>query len=118
MPGGVLLRPYHLAFRCDFGFAGTIDPDETELLVSLILSEGFRTNPDLIGVEKLAVVAPDKALLESPYKPLPRLPSAGDALPPFSVAFVKGWRRSVCALIVAEGVRTLDLLEAVSDDYK
>ena len=40
----------------------------------------FRTNPDLIGVEKLAVVAPDKALLESPYKPLPRLPSAGQAL--------------------------------------
>ena len=39
-------------------------------------------------------------------------------LPPFSVAYVKGWRRSVCALIVAEGVRTLDLLEAVSDDYK
>lgn len=33
----------------------------------------------------------------------------GDLLPPFSIAYVKGWRRSVTALIVAEAIRSLQI---------
>jgi len=40
-PGPVQLRVWQLAFRADFGLAMLIDPDELELLVELILVEGF-----------------------------------------------------------------------------
>lgn len=46
------------------------------------------------------------------------LQRAGDLLPPFSVAYVKGYRRSVTALIVAEAVRCLNILDEVSENYK
>lgn len=37
----------------------------------------FRTDPDLPGVERLAVIQPDSSFLESRYVPLPKLPDAG-----------------------------------------
>jgi hypothetical protein len=39
-------------------------------------------------------------------------------LPPFSVAYIKGWRRSVSALIVAEAVRELGIYTELRPDYK
>ena len=39
-------------------------------------------------------------------------------LPPFSVAYIKGWRRSVSALIVAEAVRELGIEAELRSDYK
>jgi hypothetical protein len=30
-------------------------------------------------------------------------------LPPFSVAFVKGWRRSLAMLIICEGIRSIGI---------
>ena len=40
-PGPVQLRVWQLSFRSDFGLANMIDPDELELLVEMILLEGF-----------------------------------------------------------------------------
>ena len=37
----------------------------------------------------------------------------GDVLPPFSVAYVKGWRRSVTCLVVADAIRTLNIDDSV-----
>lgn len=37
----------------------------------------FRTDPDLPGVERLAVTTPDSAFLESKYVALPELPNSG-----------------------------------------
>lgn len=34
-------------------------------------------------------------------------------LPPFSVAYVKGWRRSVTCLAVADAIRTLNIDDSV-----
>lgn len=34
---------------------------------------------------------------------------SGDLPPPFSVAFVKGWRRSVTCLVVADAIRALEI---------
>lgn len=46
--------------------AGYCEPEDMECLVGLILGEGFRTNSDsMAGVERLAVMVPDSAFLES-----------------------------------------------------
>ena len=43
----------------------------------------------------------------------------GDTLPPFSVAYVKGWRRSVSCLIVAEAIRELRIdFSDLTQNYK
>lgn len=121
----------------------------------------FRTNPQLPGVEQLAIIKPDSSFLEKPYHSLPPLsdlsidmaglfiwscfveltklkdvdlflgqqcscgctfvrPLQGDSVaPPFTVGYVKGWRRSVTCLIVAEGIRSLGIpLGDLSNDYK
>lgn len=45
--------------------------------------------------------------------------SGQDLLPPFAVAYVKGWRRSLACLISCEGVRCLGLdLDELTDDFK
>ena len=38
-PGGVLLRPWQLGFRADFGLPGLQEPEEVERLIELILTE-------------------------------------------------------------------------------
>ena len=75
--GGVLLRPWMLGFRCDFGLPGLQEPEETERLMELILTETFRADSDLPGVEKVAVTIPDSSWLEKAYTPLPPLPGYG-----------------------------------------
>lgn len=37
---------------------------------------------------------------------------------PFSIGYVKGWRRSVAALVVADGVKTLGVYDELSNEYK
>lgn len=42
-----------------------------------------------------------------------------DQMPPFSVAYVKGWRRSLACLICCEAVRTLGIsLEELTSEFK
>ena len=43
----------------------------------------------------------------------------GDLPPPFSVGFVKGWRRSVTCLVVADAIRALDIdFASLTREYK
>ncbi|CAL1167352.1 unnamed protein product [Cladocopium goreaui] len=118
--GPQLLRPFHLSWRADFGLSAIIEPDNLVEIVELILLNGFRTDGGTLqGVEKLSVTKPDSAFLESKYKPLPPLPEASDTLPPFSVAYVKGWRRSVSCLIICEAIKELGIdMADLSTDYK
>ena len=90
-------------------------------------------------MEKLAIVEMDTAMLVKPYQALPHLDresflhsymlqiggvfcfdprslslhsisrARGKLLRPFSVAFVKGWRRTLCAFIICEGIRKLQI---------
>ena len=40
-------------------------------------------------------------------------------LAPFSVGFIKGWRRSLAALIICEGIRSLGIeLDDLTDQFK
>ncbi|CAK9059271.1 FO synthase subunit 1 [Durusdinium trenchii] len=49
--------------------------------MGLILTEGFRTNAEVLaGVERLAVLLPDSAFLETPQDTLPTLPGKGITL--------------------------------------
>ena len=74
------------------------------MLIHLISSRGFMTDADtMVGVEKMACKAPDLLFKEAadcikPYSPKPSLaPIAG-------VWHVKGWKRGVCALVVATAI--------------
>ena len=43
----------------------------------------------------------------------------GDCLPPFSVAFVKGWRRTLSCMIACEGIRRLSVpLDQLTEKFK
>ena len=75
--GGVVLRPWNLGFRADYGLPGLQEPEKTERLLELIFTEGFRTDSDLPGVEKLAVTEPDSSWLDSPCNKLPPLAGSG-----------------------------------------
>ena len=45
--------------------------------------------------------------------------SGGAALPPFSVAYIKGWRRSLACLICCEDVRALGIsFEDLTTNFK
>ena len=92
----------------------------------------------LQGVEKLAVTSPDSAFLEGSYNALPRIAEGlvaknifvdlvfyveftalSGEIPPFSVGYIKGWRRSVTALITAAAVQELHIpFEDLTGNYK
>ncbi|CAK9043568.1 FO synthase subunit 1 [Durusdinium trenchii] len=115
--GPKYLRVWQLGYRSDFGLPGMADPYDMCSLIQLVLTQGFRTDPNEGGVEKLTVTQPNKAWLDAPYKELPQLVEG--TLPPFSVAFVKGWRRSLSILIVCEGIRSLGIpFEELTPEFK
>ncbi|CAK9030600.1 unnamed protein product, partial [Durusdinium trenchii] len=73
-PGPVCLRPWHLHWRSDYGLAGHADPEEHLRLCELILTTGFRTDSDLLGVERLAVFMPTDEWLDGTQGGLECLP--------------------------------------------
>lgn len=95
----VLVRPWMLSYRKDFGVSSMIEPDVGSTLLSLFLTEGlvpefvasisrqnsiqlkmdawpepgirFMSNPDLVGTEKLNLTKVPEAYLEVEYHELP-----------------------------------------------
>ena len=85
------------------------------MLCQLILVNGFCTNADLPGVEKLCVTAPQAKWLTGPLKPVQpsEFGAPGKLLAGGSVFLVKGWSRSVCAVaILLAAYEEPSLLEA------
>ncbi|CAK9105978.1 FO synthase subunit 1 [Durusdinium trenchii] len=114
--GAKYLRLWQLSFRSDFGLPGMSDPFDMCTLIELVLTQGFRTDANA-GAEKLNVTVPSKAWLEGPYKELP--PLVEGILSPFSIGFIKGWRRGLAALIICEGVKSLGIeLSELTDSFK
>ncbi|CAK9079952.1 FO synthase subunit 1, partial [Durusdinium trenchii] len=79
-------------------------------------ADSFRPGPvtdsDLLGVERLAVFMPTDEWLDGTQgglECLPPLEPGSQLLRPFSIGYVKGWRRSVAALIVMQGFKELDI---------
>ena len=111
-----LARPWMLAWRADFGTAGLCDPDTFQDLLELILSEGFLSDPDQLAAEKLSCVAVTKSWLVSPYEELPEL--VEHLLPPFSLGYLKGWKRSLGLLLSLAAIRELNLEHSISHHIK
>lgn len=78
--------------RTDYGVAGYAEPEECENLMGLILTEGFRTNAEVLaGVGRLAVLVPEYAFLArcgTVGSPSPGLCIFGDA-PRYSAYFAR-----------------------------
>ena len=113
-----LVRPWHLSWRADFGLAGYMEKETCEQLIQLILTEGFLSNPDLGAVEKLSCTTVPSEFLQDPYKELPSLVDGSGLIRPFSLAYVKGWKRSVALLICLAGIRDLKLEAEISHEVR
>ena len=77
--------------------------EDQHRLCQLMVLNGFLSNPDIPGTEKLCVSVAEPTWLASPKMDLEvsecGMPDDGIA-PPESFFFVKGWSRSVCCLAV------------------
>lgn len=102
-----LARPWMLAWRVDFGTSGMVEPEVFEQLVQLVCSEGFLSDPNHIATEKVSCREICHAWLEAPYEPLPELRE--HLVVPFSLAFLKGWKRCLALLFSLGAIRELGL---------
>ena len=142
------LEPEHaskiLELMCSEGFPGSW---QFYSFFSLNVKKFFRfrlmTDPDLPGTEKISVCQVPNEYLDAKYEELPstiggpflvvkfmafsifilvyysfKLLAGGSLLPPFSVGYCKGWKRSVMALIVLQGIRELGLTDAIQHRIK
>ena len=85
------------------------------MLCQLILVNGFLTDPDVPGVEKLCAAKPLEKWLLSPLSKINSddIGGAQGLVGPGSAFMVKGWNRSVCALaILVASYKNLDLFKA------
>ena len=89
----------------------------------------FRSDPDLGGAEKLSIALPQPIQLNKPYLELEplhgsalssamvfplrvyqfQLPTAGNLMAPFSIGYVKGWRRATALLGVLCGIKDMEI---------
>ena len=102
-------RPWMLSWRADFGTSGLVEPDNFELLVQLLLSEGFLSDPNLMSVEKLTCCQVPESFLDSEYPHL---------VAPFSVGYLKGWKRSLTLLFSLAAIRELSLEAEISNKIR
>ena len=104
-----------LAWKSDFGTSGLYDPDMFLELLQLIMSEGFLTDPDQISVEKLSCCNVPKCFLDGSYDEMPVLYQ--HLVPPFSVGYLKGWKRGLGLLTVLAAIRELSLEGCVGRSF-
>ena len=116
LSGPVLLRPWQLAWRSDYGLAALCEPEEFLRLAELVVCEGFRpvfclllftfpiekkdrngqniathwlrTNPDLGATEKITVTVPTKEwMVDAKLEDLPELIPGSHSLRKFFEQF-------------------------------
>ncbi len=107
--GPVCLRAWQLGWRPDLGQKGLVDRHDSELLLSMMCLQGFKTNTEgEAGAERLLVAAP--AHMAKPYT-TPKLHDG--QLGVGAVAYDKGWTRGSHAMYLCEVLLRLDLLDEV-----
>ena len=109
-------RPWMFSWRADFGTSGLVEPDNFELLVQLVLSEGFLSDPDLMSVEKLSCCQVPQCFLESEYHEM--APLHQHLVVPFSVGYLKGWKRALGLLFSLAAIRELSLESEISNKIR
>ena len=114
-PGAKKLRLWMLGIHPDSGNSGMMVNDDAETLVQLICVYGFRTEADkMIGVEMLAGKTADPSFtvafnMITPHEKKTNLAQV------HSVWHVKGWKRSIAALVVATVVAEAGLAPAMHE---
>ncbi|CAK9087502.1 FO synthase subunit 1 [Durusdinium trenchii] len=80
----------------------------------------FRTDSENIqGAERVAIMRPDPTMLEKPHHECSHILSPSDYLAPFSVAYVKGWRRCTTLLCAFCGIKALGIdLALIPSNFK
>ena len=69
----------------------------------------FRTNSDDVGVEKIAATQISAQFLEDEYVECRALDACPNLLRPFSVGYIKGYKRCSIMLLTLQGIRELEL---------
>ncbi len=101
-PGFLNLRLQQLAWHTDAGNAGVIVKEDMQMLVMLILQNGFLTDPTANqGVEALASKRPDQEMCEANAWQEPYVLQGRRFANALGVFHVKGWRRTLAAQFVA-----------------
>jgi hypothetical protein len=112
--GTKLVRLWQMGFATQYGNKGMVQLDTMRNLVELVLVNGFKSNTLVPGVEALVICQPNPAFWNGS---LELVPLHDDMLPIGSVAFVKGWTRSLAAHIVASLLIKLEIVDAVKDNH-
>ena len=114
-PGPYKARLWQLSWDYQSGNHGLFLQENSRNLVSLILAQGFLTDPDAGTVEKLSVCPATLEFYKNSAFPIcPKLhPSL---LPCQSINFVKGQHRSLCALVSAHIILELGLLDKFKEN--
>ena len=115
-PGRHRLQLWNLNFDVQAGNKGLVTQENFKNLVALILGQGFRTCPDLPGVEALVITKVNPIYWQDGVGPRSPLLRDG-ALHIGEIGFVKGWTRSLAAQTIADIIIKLDLVDVVRKDH-
>ena len=104
-----------LGIHPDSGNSGMMVNDDAETLVQLICAYGFRTEADkMIGVEMLARKTTDPSFTTA-FNMITPHEKKSNLAQVHSVRHVKGWKRSIAALVVAPAVAEAGLVPAMRE---
>ena len=110
-PGPVILRPYTMAWHKDAGNHGVVMHENMGALITLVLTNGFRSNSDVdASVERFAIHEPSTKLF--PDAKYPKL--QGQKIGCQEINFQKGWFRCNALYFILYALHELD----VFDDFR
>jgi hypothetical protein len=111
--GPTLARPWMMNWDEMAGNKGLVLKDAQKSLLTLILCQGFRANPDrFVGVEKIYVGPPVQEVFDMPQT----YATIGHPMNAFESHCTKGWTRMTTLMFLLHAVKSLDLLEEIQSN--
>lgn len=80
-----------------------------QIIADFAESHRFRSDPNEVDVAKVQCTEVPPEFLEAEYKECKPLDAAPNLLRPFSVGYIKGYKRCSLLLVVLDGIKTLQL---------
>jgi ElaB/YqjD/DUF883 family membrane-anchored ribosome-binding protein len=102
-PGPKFIRPWHAAYDVNAGNHGLLTSDQSETLLTLVLGNGFQTDPDrFLCIEKISICPPNPVLYSETYEYSKVDPLLAGC---FEVNQEKGWHRMQILLFALHVLR-------------
>jgi hypothetical protein len=117
VPGPGIYRVHHFGFRPECGNSGLTPMEDAVALVTLVATQGFKTDPDVPGGEKIVVAPVEPAMFED-YEAYPQVQLPGEGIATGSLGQIKGWRRINAAWFVQTAAVRLNLVEELQTDER